>query len=93
MLQLFRMDIAKIDREMLHMLYMLQVFQRHIASVCSKCFIYFQTYVATVCFKMFHLFQPSVAASVLMLKVASVPTYCICLHTYVASVCSIFHLF
>jgi hypothetical protein len=36
MLRLFLMDVAKVDREML---YMLQVFQRHVASVCSKCFI------------------------------------------------------
>ena len=30
------------------MLYMLQVFQGHVTSVCSKCFIYFRTYVAIV---------------------------------------------
>jgi hypothetical protein len=41
-LQLFLMDVAKVDRRMLHMLHM---FQKHVASVCSKCFICFQTYV------------------------------------------------
>jgi hypothetical protein len=45
MLQLFLMDVAKVDQGMLHML---QVFQKHVASVCSKCFIRFQTYVAIV---------------------------------------------
>jgi hypothetical protein len=53
---------------------MLQVFQRHIASVCFVssifrhtlqafwfgCCICFHTYVTTVCSKMFHLFQSSV---------------------------------
>jgi hypothetical protein len=79
------MDVAKVDRRMLHML---QVFQRHIASVCSKCF---QTYVATVCSKMFHLFQPSVAASIFMLQlflhIAYVYTYM--LQVYVLDVSSI----
>jgi hypothetical protein len=42
MLQLFLMDVAKVDRRMLHMLHL---FQKHVASVCSKCFICFQTYV------------------------------------------------
>ena len=42
------MDVAKVDQRMLHMLHMLQVFQRHIASACLKCFIYFHTYVGIV---------------------------------------------
>jgi hypothetical protein len=37
MLQLFLMDIGKVDLGMLHML---QAFQKHVASICSKCFIY-----------------------------------------------------
>ena len=45
MLELFLIDVAKVDRDMLHML---QVFQKHVANVCSKCFIYFQTYVAII---------------------------------------------
>jgi hypothetical protein len=45
MLQLFFMDVAKVDQGML---YILQVFQKHVASVCSKCFICFQTYVAII---------------------------------------------
>jgi hypothetical protein len=39
MLQLFNMDVAKIDWRCLHMLHMLQVFQMHVAGVCSKRFI------------------------------------------------------
>jgi hypothetical protein len=34
----FYLDVAKVDRTMLHML---QVFQRHVASICSKCLICF----------------------------------------------------
>jgi hypothetical protein len=45
MLQLFHLDVAKVHRGILHML---QVFQKHVASVYSKCFICFQTYVAIV---------------------------------------------
>jgi hypothetical protein len=45
MLQLFHLDVAKVDRGMLHML---QVFQMNDAIVCSKCFICFQTYVAII---------------------------------------------
>jgi hypothetical protein len=44
MLQLFLMDVAKVDRGILHML---QVFQKHVA-ICSKYFICFQTYVTIV---------------------------------------------
>jgi hypothetical protein len=43
--ELFNVDVAKVDREILHML---QVFQRHILSVCSKYFIYFHMYVVIV---------------------------------------------
>jgi hypothetical protein len=39
------------------MLHMLQVFQRHVASVCSNCFICFQTYVASVLIWMLHMFS------------------------------------
>jgi len=42
-LQLFLMDVAKVDQGMLQML---QVFQKHVGSICSKYFICFQTYVA-----------------------------------------------
>jgi hypothetical protein len=38
MLQLFHFDVAKVDQEML---YMLQVLQKYVASVCLKCFICF----------------------------------------------------
>ena len=62
MLQLFHMDVVKVDQGML------QVFQRHVASICSKCFICFQTYVATVYSKMFHIFQSYVVASVFILQ-------------------------
>jgi hypothetical protein len=37
MLQLFHMDVTKVDIGILHML---QVFQGHVARVCYKCFIY-----------------------------------------------------
>jgi len=44
MLHLFHMDVAKVDRGVLHMLHM---FQRHVARVCFECLR---------CFKgMFHL--------------------------------------
>jgi hypothetical protein len=39
------MDVAKVDRGILHML---RVFQKHVASLCSKYFICFQTYVTIV---------------------------------------------
>jgi len=38
------MDVAKVDREMLHML---QLFQGHVACICFECFRYFRA--------MFHL--------------------------------------
>ena len=57
MLQLFHFDVAKVDRGMLHMLHILQVFQRHVASVYSKCFIYFQTYVASILIRILHMFH------------------------------------
>jgi hypothetical protein len=44
----FFMDVAKVDRGMLHMLHMLLVFHKHVVSVCSKCFICFQTYIAII---------------------------------------------
>jgi len=52
-LQLFLMDVAKVDRRMLHILHMLQVFQKHVG---SKCFIYFLTYVAIIFIWMLHMF-------------------------------------
>ena len=99
MLQLFHMDVAKVDlgcficckcfRDML------QKFVQNILSipdVCCKRFDLDVSYVLYICcnrmFQMFHLFQSSVAASVFMLQVASVLSVsCICLHTYVVSVC------
>jgi hypothetical protein len=68
MLQLFHLGVAKVDRGMLHMLHMLQIFQKHVASVCSKYFLCFHTYVAivfdkdityvaTVCFKCLNCFS------------------------------------
>jgi hypothetical protein len=54
MLQLFHLDVAKVDQGML---YMLQVFRRHVARVCSNYFIYFQTYVAIFLIWMLHMLQ------------------------------------
>jgi hypothetical protein len=83
-LQLFHLDVAKVDWGILHMLHMLQVFQRHVASACSKYFICFHTsvaiffyldiaYVSHICcnsmFQMFQLFQSYIAASGFMLQV------------------------
>jgi hypothetical protein len=69
------------------MLHMLQVFQRHVASVWSKYFIYFpyvccniffiwmmymfHTYVATICSKCFSCFSLILQQVVFMLQVAS----------------------
>jgi hypothetical protein len=45
-LQLFHMDVAKVDRDVAFVANcfrgMLQLFQRHVASVCLKCFICFR---------------------------------------------------
>ena len=76
---------------------MLQVFQRHVANVCSKCFICFrhvasifmlQEYVRNV-----SVFQSYVVISVFMLQVGSVLSgCCICfthmLQVYVVNVSS-----
>jgi hypothetical protein len=59
------MDVAKVDRGMLHMLHILQLFHRHVASVCFECFIYsrgmfhlcFLTHVASVFIWMLHMFH------------------------------------
>jgi hypothetical protein len=71
MLQLFHLDVAKVDQEML------QVFQKHVTSVCLKCFISFQTYIAYVShiccnsiFQMFQLFQSFVTVSGFIMQVA-----------------------
>jgi hypothetical protein len=56
MLQSFYFDVAKVDRWILHLLYMLQVFQTYVAIVFDLMLHMFHTYVATVCFKMFELF-------------------------------------
>ena len=61
MLQLFHLDVAKVDQGMLHIVHMLQVFQRHVASICSKYFTCFSTYVAIVLIWMFHMLQKNVA--------------------------------
>jgi hypothetical protein len=85
---------------------MLQVFQRHVARVCLKCFIYFQmhvaivfdldvAYVATICFKYFSCF------SLMLQKVVSCCKLLVFLfwmfhvfHTHIArAYFQIFHLF
>jgi hypothetical protein len=58
MLQLFLMNVAKVDWGMLHIL---QAFQKHVANICSKCFIYFQTYVAIFFIWLLHMFSPYAA--------------------------------
>jgi hypothetical protein len=83
------------------MLYILQVFQRHVASVCSKCFICFRrtlqaffyldvAHVSHICcksmFEMFQLFQSYVAISVFMLQVASVFIWMLHCFTYMLQV-------
>jgi hypothetical protein len=53
----FRMDVAKLDWDVAYVakvfVGMLQLFQRHVASVCSKWFIYFrcmlQTFLSECC--------------------------------------------
>jgi hypothetical protein len=89
MLQIFHLDVVKVDRGMLHML---QVFQRHVARVRSKCFICFHlfiaiffyldvAYVSHICcnsmFQMFQLFQSYVAASGFMLQIANLDVSCV----------------
>jgi len=94
MLQLFHLDIAKVDQGILHML---QVFQRHVASVCSKYFIYFQAYVVIVFYLnvayvdtiSFQMFQSYVAASGFHVVSCKCFIWMFCIfHTYVASACS-----
>jgi hypothetical protein len=77
MLQLFHFDVAKVDQGMLHML---QVFQKHVASVCLKCFICFQTYVAIV----FYLDVANVSHICCQLQSWMFHVF----HTHVASACS-----
>jgi hypothetical protein len=47
-LQLFHLDVAKKDRGYCQCCICCKCFQRHVANVCSKCFIYFHMYVAMV---------------------------------------------
>ena len=62
------MDVAKVDRGMLHMLHMLQVFQRHVARVWFECFR---------CFRgMFHLCFPDACCICVYLDVTYVPDIC-----------------
>ena len=44
MLQLFTMDVAKVDRDDAHVAYFYKCFKCDVASILEKCF---QTYVAT----------------------------------------------
>jgi len=72
MLQLFYFDVAKVDQGMLHML---QVFQMHVTSVCSDCFICF----SDVCCKRFDLDVAYVFTHMLqvyILDVSSVSDVC-----------------
>jgi len=102
MLQLFIMDVAKVDWGMFHMLH---VFQKHAASVCSKCFICFQTYVAIVfyldvSYVFTHMLQQYVPKcficfSLLLQQVflcckleVCLSGHCICFRTYDVSVLS-----
>ena len=104
MLQVFHMDIAKVDRDVAYV--------ASVSEACCKClfkmFYLFQTYVASafylhvahvshLCckstFEMFQLFQSYVAISVFMLQFASVLSgCCICftqmLQLYVLNVSS-----
>jgi hypothetical protein len=87
---LFHLDVAKVDRGMLHMLHMLQVFQRHVVRICSKCFICFQTsvfhtYVATVSSKCFSYFSLMLQQVISCCKLQIWIFYVF--HTYVASAC------
>jgi hypothetical protein len=62
MLQLFHMDVAKVDRGMLHMLQffrgMVQVYVLSVSDVSQVCFIcVFRTYVVSVFIWMLHMFH------------------------------------
>ena len=81
-------SVLVVDRGMLHML---QVFQKHIASVCSKCFmstdvccncffIWMLHVFHTCCnsiFQIFQLFLSYVVASGFMLQVAILDVSCV----------------
>ena len=71
MLQLNHMDVAKVDRGILHMLHMLQVFQRHVARVYFECFR---------CFRgLFHLCFPNACCNYVYLDGAYVShIWCMC---------------
>jgi hypothetical protein len=67
MLHLFHMDVAEVDRGMLHML---QLSQRHVASVCFECFR-----------SMFHLCFPNACCECVYLDVPYVSHIC-CMYFY-----------
>jgi hypothetical protein len=92
MLQSFHMNVAKADQGMLHMLHMLQVFKRHVASVCSNCFIWFQTYVVSILIWMLHMFL-HICSNNMFQNVLSVSVFCCNKCFHIASCkCSIWML-
>jgi hypothetical protein len=88
---------------MLHMLYLLQVFRKHVASVCSKYFICLQRmlqsffiwmlhHVSHIHYSsMFQLFQSYIAANGFMLQVAILDISCVS-HTCCKCTFQMFHL-
>jgi hypothetical protein len=53
MLQLLYINVAKVDRDVTHVV--MGIYD--VSSVCSKCFICFQMYVASICFKCSQVFH------------------------------------
>jgi len=70
MLQVFHMDVVKLDQDVAHVVYVASV-----SEVCCKSL-----------FKMFLLFQSYIAASVFMLQVASVLSGCCICFTHMLQV-------
>jgi hypothetical protein len=74
------MDVAKVDREMLHMLHM---FHRHVARVCFECFR-----------GMFHLYFPDACCKCVYLDVAYVSHIrCMCFNWKLHMVAMVFKCF
>jgi hypothetical protein len=93
MLKLFHFDVAKVNWGVLHMLYMLQVFQMHVASICSKCFIYFQNYVAIV-FDLDVAYVSHICCNCMFQNVSAISVSCCSKWFYVASCkCCVFGYF